>query len=162
MATRTPSAFSTTEPDLRPRKHILASYADDLLDDQQFVLEKNELVIGDQFSWLSLSPGGAWSTTRRYFTRAPHLCGTSGTINALFTMQVASNASNNFSIAIYHNGRAVRHSYTVTANHTSLIWRAWTACVLYGDGSENELLVQANAPYPDVIHFAGVCIITDM
>lgn len=165
MATRTPTDFSGSAPDFRPRKEILAADADDLFDDQQFVLEKNEMVIGDQFPVLIDNSSATWTTLRRYFTRAPDMCGTAATIDAEFSLLVWSDDATDFDIAIYHNGRAARHTYNVTANHTSHIWRAWTAITLYGDGTENELLIQinnVNSPSTPVIYLAGVALFTDM
>ncbi len=161
MAARTPTAFSTTIPDTRPRKQILASSADDILDDQQLVLDKDEMVIGDHFVRVYHTGAGAWTAVRRYYTRAPDMCGTAATIAGQFSLLTKSLvAAVNYDVAIYHNGRAVRHSYTVAANHTTLLWRAWTAITLYGDGTENELIVQVNAPAAQAIWVAGVAIFT--
>ena len=164
MAARTPTAFSTTEPVFRPREEILSSYADDLFDDQQLVLDKNEMVISDQFARIYDTTVASWVEYRRYFTRAPNMCGTSATINAQASFLCWSNDATDFDIAIYHNGRAVRHSSTISANHTTAIWRPWFSVVLYGDGTENELLIQMNnnnSPSTPHLYLAGVALFTN-
>ena len=159
MAARTPTSFSGSVPSLVPRQPILAADADDLYDDQQFVLDKDEMVIGDQFSYITdTTAAGTWQTWRTYYTRAPDMCGTSATISCQFSLLVWGASATNFDVAIYHNGTSTRYSTTISASHTSHIWRAWTSCTLYGDGTENELLIQHNATI--AVFLAGVAIFT--
>lgn len=166
MATRAPTSFSAYAWPYFPRKPILADPADNMYDDQQFVLDHNDMVIGDQFPHVSDSTvSGSWVTVRRYYTRAPQYCGTKATVNCQWSFLTwCDGPPTNYQVAIYHNGRAVRHAYTVSASHTSHIWRAWSTAVLYGDGTENELFIQVNNPADasnDAIHIAGVALFTN-
>jgi hypothetical protein len=139
---------------------------DDIFDDQQLLLDKNEMVVSDTFLELTTTAVGAWVDMRRIRTRSPDMCGTAATIAAQFSMLCWSlDAGSDFQIALYHVGRAVRHAYTVSANRDSHIWRAWTAVTLYGAGQENELIIQVNndaAASPQGIAIAGVGVFTNM
>lgn len=159
MAARAPTSFSESQPKYDPRQPVLADDADDLFDDQQLILDKDEMVLSDQFAYILFTPGlGSWQTVRTYYTRAPDMCGTAATISCQFSFLVWSDTAANFDIGIYHNGTSTRYSSTISASQTSHIWRPWTSITLYGDGTENELLIQHNNS--NATYLAGVALFT--
>ena len=144
---------------------MLASDADNLFNDQQFILDKNEPVILDNFMEMTIDEDASWETLKVYWTRAPNMAGTAATIDAECSLLCWSDHATDFDIGVYHNGTATRHTLTISANHTSRIWRGWFDVTLYGDGSENELFIQLNnnnSPTPNPrLYLAGVALFTN-
>ena len=165
MATRAPTDFSSDSPDLLPRNAIVAADADNTFDDQQFVLDRNEMVLADNFSVLRTAYVTTWRTFRSYYVRAPHMCGTSATVACQYSLLCWSDDAADFDIGIYHNGTSTRYSQTITASHTSRIWRPWDAITLYGDGTVNELWIQLDnsvtSPSTPYLYLMGVAIFTN-
>ena len=163
MATRTPAAFTITQPDFDSRQPVLAAAVDDMYDNQQLVLEKHEMLVGDQFCPVYSSNPAGWITMRRYLVRAPNLCVAGTTINCSCTMRVWSNNAANFDIGVYNSQLVTRWTLTIAGAHSLVAWRQYFTFQIQADGTENELLIQVNdttSPASPAIYLMGVGLFT--
>lgn len=167
MAVRAPTTFNKYIDDsaLRPLDNIEFTEPEKILDDQEFALRKNELLISDCFM-----PAQCWQAARhevgRYYIAGPDMCNYDAavtTTNCQAAILSASERAVNYDVHIYNATRTTRYTYNITANHNTWLWRGWFTVVIDNDGTENELIIELTAPdYPFPAYIAGVALFTNM
>jgi len=168
MAARSPTGYTKYIDTSRmvPRGEVRSAGPSSTLNDQVFIRSKNEMMLSDVFYPQSNSVvAPTWTEIRRLFF-AFDRCDGASTCNAevsFFGWQWdLGGGPFDVSFAIYHVGLAARTSYTVSASHANKIWRPWTACTIYCDGTENEILLESQATnVSGLACLAGIALFTN-
>jgi hypothetical protein len=156
MALRTPTTFNVFNSlsRIKPKGEILAAHHDDVLDDQQFALDRGEVLCSYVGPILTIS-GAAWVTAMRLSVRGRDMCGTAAaaTESVEFCINAKCSVDNNFIVGIYDPITSAWCGMTISANRTSYKWRGWTVDVgsalsLPTDGTVSELLIGGYVPAP--------------
>lgn len=143
------------------RQEILTTEPDNVYDDQQFVLNKNELLISDCFFPIESVSDESFESLRRYWIHFD-LCGTMATRDTRFTVYYCMTlAGTTADIALYHVESATRYTASCAYSAT-MVWKnAWTTASIDSDGTLNtyELQVQRTAGSGEVL-VGGVAMYT--
>lgn len=162
MAARTPTDYTNyvNEDGLLPRKQVLSAAPSSAVDDQCYIHQKPDMLVSDFFYMI----GGDLSTIqylRPYFITLD-LCGTAATKDCKFTICCSTfSGSSDFEVGIYNATTTTQYTYTVTANHTTRSWRAYTTVTIQADGTEQELWLTYRDPGGSFVGVAGVGIFID-
>lgn len=159
MAARTVTAFTKyiTAHTMLPRKPILETAPDQIINDQQFALEIEDVLLTDAFPALSTT-SAALATLTRHRVKGRDLCGVASSENSeAYVLAWATDASD-FTVALDRGAGAA--TLAVTANHTSKWWRGpITVNLLTGQDDIMEILTQARRDSgAGTIFVAGVAI----
>lgn len=143
-----------------PRKSVLAAEPDNVLNDQQFIHDKGELLFSDCFAPIGVGSGSGWTDIATIVV-VHDMCGTDATLTCDFSIKAWATGFENFDIALYHVGDTTRYVTNVTLSQTSEIWRDYTNITLDTDGTENVLKLQVSTGDSYGALIGGVCIFSD-
>jgi hypothetical protein len=141
-----------------PRGQVLATGPDDTLDDQHFILDRDELVasVAHRIYKVPIATP-AWTTIYRVWVTYPDMCGSSGggaTISGEFSVRLYC-ADDKWNVRIYNTATAAGYQFTTPVAGATGVWcgssgaPGWTSLTLAADGSENELALQVQCPNED-------------
>lgn len=122
MSARTLTDFTSyiDRVNMVPRGPITTIF-DQVVNDQQFCLELENLLASDCFGALGTT-NGVLGTATRFRVRGRDLCGVAATENGVYYIKAwASNATTNFTVAMNRGAGDV--TLAVTTNQDQKIWR---------------------------------------
>lgn len=144
MAVRAPTSFAAiNSSSFLPRKPVILSGPSGVVDNQELILNRQELVLSDLHigSIFDSAAYPAWTTIWRHWVASPDRCGSATTSTGQFAVYVSAfNAL--WDIGIYNNYNTTLYSFTTAAGQG---WAGasgmpgWTDITLATDGSENDL-----------------------
>ena len=142
-----------------PRGQVIVTGPDDTLDDQQFILDRDELVasVAHRIYMVPVATP-AWTTIYRMWVTYPDMCGAivggGTTIGGEFSVRLYC-ADDKWNVRIYNTATAAGYQFTTPAAGAIGVWcgsggaPGWTALTLKADGTENELALQVQCPNED-------------
>jgi hypothetical protein len=150
MAARAPTGFTSYNnlSDLIPRKQVKSGTVSSITDDQQFLLDKEELLASLMFAGQYIT-GAAYLEIARFFIPGRNMCGNAALAagaqeNYAWTLLAWNNtAVANFDIRLTNVGLATTSVQNIVANQNTPLWRGWANLQCYADGTDNEILVEA-------------------
>ena len=122
MATRTVTDFTAfiDESDFVPRQEIIVTGPDDILNDQQYCLEAENVLFSSAF-YTKDNTGAAYLVHASFRVKGRDMCGISTTEDCFYYIKAWQSGANNFVLSLNHGGGRV--TTTIAANHTDKIWR---------------------------------------
>jgi len=158
-----------------PREQVIFTGPDQTLNDQQFILDRNELVVSAVHRQIEIDWADAadWVTIHRHWVTYPDMCGSivggGTTIGGVFTV-LLSCLNDAWEVRIYNTAMAAGYQFTTPVAGCTGIWcgasgaPGWTALTIKADGTENELALQvrcpAGVPYTDSLSIYGLGVYT--
>ncbi len=164
MGARAPSDydFSYDESDVVTGETIITTVPSVVVDNQQFILDHESLVLTDCF-WhpvTSLSVGGAYKTIARYYVHHD-LCGVTASSNVVAAFYCYAAVGTSFTVALeYRNvsGGPLTQALAVASPAATPTWRGFTTPIAMKTDGEEEIWVKikrdAGAGNPVVNGFA--------
>lgn len=143
MAVRAPTGPTQyiDKSKVAPRAMIITTEVDYAVEDQHYALQRPQQLIGDQWH-PSNTYNSSFEEIARYYL-VHDLCGWTSTRTAYWCAYGWASAANNFQYQVRETGGAVLGQVTVSANHTTPLWRGWGSITLQTDGTENEVILEA-------------------
>jgi hypothetical protein len=147
-----------------PRKQILVTTPNLVLNDQQFVLEMEQVVLSDVFPPKSVD-STSWTEVCRYYTKDRDLCGTAATDAAcpVYFLTWASAAGTEWQVRMVGPG-GTTSSGTISATPTSKIWRlaATLSNALATEGTiEEQVISMRRTKGTGILYLGGVGVFSD-
>ena len=159
MTARAPASYTTyvDEDGLIPRQPVVKTSPFNVINDQCYIHQKPDLLVSDKFPVYGGDAGaGVVQLLAPYYVTLD-LCGVAATKACVFTIQCESLVGvTDFSVGIYNATTTTQYSYTVTANHQTRLWRAYTAMTIQADGTEQELWLTYADPDAAYVSITGV------
>lgn len=150
MAARAPSGFTQyiDKSGLVPRKQVLYGPPNDTLNDQHFMLDKDECVFSS-FWYHAYTDSAAFVELARWRLYATLMCGAEAAAATRSSYAWCVYAWGDagvtaFQVRLTENIGGSTQTLTVNAAIATRQWRGWGADVLlYNDGTENEIQLDA-------------------
>ena len=165
MTLRTPTTFNTYNDllNIKPNKEVLAAHHDAVLNDQQFALDRGEILcscVGDA----KTTTAHSWAVLFRLTVRGRNLCSPGSQREYVdFCIRAKCTVNNDYVVGIYDPVEAAWSGITVSSDRTTWAWRGWTVDVggyllAPTDGSAVQYRIGAYVPNPGtgVVSVSGV------
>lgn len=142
MAARAPSGPTQyiDKKKVVPGEQIVATEIDQVVEDQHWAVLRKQQLIWDWFGPIGIF-SAAYQEIARYRV-AFDLCSSATGGNSYFCVYGVASAVGNFEYRLRETASGWFGIITVTASHTTPLWRGWGQCNLYVDGTENEFVLE--------------------
>jgi hypothetical protein len=161
MAARSPSSFNqyNDETVLYPRQEIITTVPSAVVDDQQFCLEVERLMLADVYPPFSTTAAVLTPASGIYYLNYK-LAGTTQHTAKTVASTVLCWASDASDFTVRVSGIFANADFAVTANHTDKIWRAFDATDVLATAVEpQQIQLEARRDAGSgTIYVAGVAI----
>jgi hypothetical protein len=162
MAARSPASITqyVDVSGMKPKSPIVFTQVNNSINDQHFILKRRGLVLTDWFSAKSCT-SGSWTTLGRYRVPGIHRCGLytpALETGSCYIYAWATDASD-FDVGIWKASTAAWVYASVTALHTSYLWRGFVVDFIPTDHTELEVrLGVRRVSGAGTIYVAGIVI----
>lgn len=165
MAARAPTSFNqyNDESTLAPRRQILTTVPNAVLNDQQFVLDVKNVLITDVFYPVSTT-SGSYVVAARYPYRGIDMCAGNATDTHQWAVYAwASDSTTTFTVQALIATYGTSDTIAVAASTDSKIWRGWSnTLALDSSGRIDTLKIQMKRDSGSgTVYVGGVCVFQD-